>query len=96
MSWRRAHTAQDRAAVLAYRGIAVAVARAGIETERRRMVAVYLLVTFCNVPGEVAARAAAITKQAVSKACRRIEDLRDDPAFEDRLAALEDALAGEP
>lgn len=95
MSWWRGQAAQDRAAATAYRGIALAVGAAGLEPGQRRMVAVYLLVTFCNVPGASAARAARITKQAVSKACRRVEDLRDDPAFESRLCALEDSLRGD-
>lgn len=82
----------DRAAAIAFRGIAAVAAE--LPADRRRAGALYLLVIACNVPGATAARVAGCSKQNVSKAIARIEALRDDPAFDAELMRLEERLAG--
>ncbi|WP_200962348.1 hypothetical protein, partial [Pseudovibrio sp. POLY-S9] len=51
--------------------------------------AIYLTVTTLDVPGSAAAAAAKISKQAVSKALRSVEDSRDDPAIDRMLDEFE-------
>lgn len=85
----------ERAARIALAGIDMAVEAAGVSPPRaRRPAALYLLVTGCNVPGAIAARAAGCTKQNVSKLLGRVESLRDDAEFDARLTALERRLFG--
>ncbi len=47
-----------------------------------RSLAIYCTVVEFDIPGAVVARAIGVTKQTVSAALRRVEDLRDDPAIE--------------
>lgn len=61
-------------------------------TVRQR--ALYLIVTGFDVPLSQAALAAGISKQAVSKALRRIEDQRDDPEVDQMLDRLQNWLTG--
>ena len=63
-------------------------ARAAASLCRQR--ALYLIVTELNVPLVMAAGFAGITKQAVSKSLRQIEESRDDPAVDHLL----DEMAG--
>jgi hypothetical protein len=65
------------------------VASSTIPEERRVTTALYLLVTCCNVPGALAARAYDCSKQNVSKALRAVETRRDDPHYDAELARLE-------
>ncbi|WP_139229323.1 hypothetical protein [Cohaesibacter marisflavi] len=64
-------------------------ARAAASRCRQR--ALYLIVTELNVPLVMAAGVAGISKQAVSKSLRQIEESRDDPAIDHLL----DEMAGE-
>lgn len=82
---------QIRAARVAYRGIFLAV-RTTMPDHAPRPLAVYLLVTLCNVPGTVAGRVAGISKQAVSKDLRDIEARRDETDYDLTLAVLENLL----
>lgn len=59
-----------------------------------RQRAIYLTVMCLDVPLSQAAKAAGVSKQAVSKALRRIEDQRDDPDFDGKLTRLENLLTG--
>lgn len=86
---------EARAATMALRGVQLAVASAGIPQPHRPYAELYLLVTSCNVGGALAAEAAGCSKQNVSKACRAIEDRRDDPALDGPLSRLERQLMGE-
>ena len=56
--------------------------------------AIYLTVTTLDVPGSVAGALAGVSKQAVSKVLRSVEDSRDDPAI-DLLLSEAAACAGE-
>jgi hypothetical protein len=78
------------AARIAYRALTVAA-----ETtigEGAPQAALYLLVTGANVPGALAARVYGSSKQYVSKALRQVEDRREDPKFDQAMAALEQRL----
>lgn len=57
--------------------------------------AIYLTVTTLDVPGSAAAVAANISKQAVSKALRSVEDSRDDPAIDRMLDEFEGLVRGQ-
>jgi hypothetical protein len=59
-----------------------------------RQRAIYLTVIGFDVPLSQAAVAAGVTKQAVSKALRRIEDEREDPKIDALLTRLEVWLTG--
>lgn len=50
-----------------------------------RRLATYMTVTGLDVPSRYVARAAGVTKQAVSKWLPKVEDMRDDPAVDDLL-----------
>lgn len=65
------------------------LATSTIPEERRNTSALYLLVTCCNVPGALAARAYGCSKQNISKALRAVEDRREDPPYDAELARLE-------
>lgn len=60
-----------------------------------RRLAVYLMNTGAGFRQTETARAAGMTKQAVSLACKDIEDLRDDPAFDRMVEGLTTQIAGE-
>lgn len=79
----------DRAARTAFAGVQAAVATSRLGEDERRAVAVYLLVTACNVPGAVAADAAHCTRQNISKLVRAVEDRRDNAAYDRQVSALE-------
>ncbi|MGZ5905149.1 MAG: hypothetical protein ACXWKQ_07360 [Reyranella sp.] len=87
--------AEQRAAIIAFRGIVAAVANSGLEPERQKTAAVYLLVTGGNLQGAAAARILGCTKQNVSKLLRQVENRRDDPPFDAVLSRLEAQLFGE-
>lgn len=74
---------------LLLKALHLALRQSEIDPERRQSVALYLLVVVANVPGATAARAAGCTKQNVSKLLRRVQDRRDDPAFDAALSRLE-------
>jgi transcriptional regulator with XRE-family HTH domain len=61
---------------------------------RIRQVAMYIVSTEGNVRGADLARALKISKQAVSKACRSIEDRRDEPAFDALLTRIAELMEG--
>lgn len=86
-------TVFERSALVAYRGIRAAVA-AALPGRPPHPLALYLLVNLCDVPAATAARAVGCTKQNVSKIVARIEDLREDAAFDRTLAGLERELVG--
>jgi chromosomal replication initiation ATPase DnaA len=56
---------------------------------RARQIAMYLANVVFGVGMTDCARAFGRDRSTVSYACRRIEDERDDPAFDERLDALE-------
>lgn len=85
-------SAQHRSARTAYLSISSAVRLAGVAETQIKSLALYLLVTGCNVPGAVAAAAAGCTKQNVSKQIRKIEDRRDDGEFDRTVSQLEMSL----
>lgn len=60
-----------------------------------RRVAIYLLNTAAGLGQSKVARAAGMTKQAVSLACREIEERRTDPAFDQLLDRLTADIQGE-
>lgn len=62
--------------------------------EARRL-AMYLLNAGCGFSQSAVARAAGMTKQAVSLACREIEDRRSDRAFDELADRLTAAITGE-
>ncbi|MBV1706287.1 MAG: hypothetical protein KGQ37_03680 [Hyphomicrobiales bacterium] len=59
-----------------------------------RAQALYCTVTELNVNGARVARAIGMTRQAVSQALRRIEDMRDDAAFDAALDAAAALISG--
>ncbi|WP_180966794.1 hypothetical protein [Cohaesibacter celericrescens] len=59
-----------------------------------RQRALYLIVTELNVPLVIAAGFAGITKQAVSKSLRQIEESRDDPHINALLDSMADLIHG--
>jgi hypothetical protein len=63
-------------------------------SEARRL-ALYLLNAGCGFSQSAVARAAGMTKQAVSLACREIEDRRSDRAFDELADRLTAAIMGE-
>lgn len=87
---------EQRAGQVAWRGVQMAVAAAGLPPEQRQGAALYLLVTACNLPGALAAQVAGCTRQNVSKMLGKVEDRREDPAYDAALAAIEQQLMGDP
>lgn len=63
------------------------------QLRRARHETLYLVVTLFGVPRQQVARSVGQTRSAVSKACRRVEDDRDDVQIDRRLSALEAELA---
>ncbi len=59
-----------------------------------RQRALYLIVTEMNVPLVAAAGLAGVSKQAVSKGLRVIEESRDEPAINDLLEEVADLIHG--
>lgn len=59
---------------------------------RLRQIAIYIVSTEGNVSGAEMARVLKMSKQAVSKACRKVELLRDRPKFEALLSRVKDLL----
>lgn len=86
---------EQRVSGFALKGIVLAVGASALDPGRRRSAVLYLLVTCGNVPGALAARAAGCTKQNVSKLLRKVEERREDAAFDAELSRLETAFFGE-
>lgn len=82
----------ERSARIALAGIRGAVAAAGLPENLRHRAAIYLLVTGCNVPGAAAGRAVGASKQYINKVLRQVEDRREEPDCDRRLAELERLL----
>lgn len=62
-----------------------------------RRLALYLLSAECGIRQAAVARAAGLTRQAVSEACRAVEDLRDDgSALDATIDTLKLWIMGEP
>lgn len=80
---------------MAMRAIFFGVAQSGLPPERQKTTAIYLLVTGFNVPGAAAAAALGCSKQNVSKLLRKVEDRREDAAFDAVLSRLEREVFGE-
>jgi chromosomal replication initiation ATPase DnaA len=59
---------------------------------RARLVAMYLAHVSCSVKQADVAEFFGRDRRDVGYACRAVEELRDDPAFDAALLALEDAL----
>jgi transcriptional regulator with XRE-family HTH domain len=59
-----------------------------------RRLATYLVVTVGNVRSAELAREIGVSKQAVSKSLKAVEDLRDDPAFDSLLDKVADLMRG--
>ena len=108
-AWRAASPAPDITAA-AYRGLLVAfAAECGVPADRllaadprhergaiarARMRAVYLMVTELGFTMTAVAELVGVTKQAVSKSMRDIEDERDDPAIDALIARVARRVAG--
>lgn len=86
----------ERAAQIAAVGIDAALASSDLAKDLRRPAALYLLVVGCNLPGATVAQAVGCTKQNVSKHLKRVEDAREDPAFDAALGQIEARLFGVP
>lgn len=86
----------ERAAQLAAVGVDAVLASSDLNKDLRRPAALYLLVVGCNLPGATVAQAVGCTKQNVSKHLKRIEDAREDAAFDAKLADIETRLFGAP
>ncbi len=82
-------------ALFALRAIRFALTSTAIDTDDRRAVEVYLLVTCCGVYPALAAEACSCTKQNISKLVGRVEDRRDDATFDGILSAFEAAMVGD-
>ncbi|MFD2138823.1 hypothetical protein [Ancylobacter oerskovii] len=65
-----------------------------LQAAEARHTAIYLLVTQHNVTMTDAGAVAGISKQAVSKAMRRVEDRRDNPVRDRELTLLASGLGG--
>ena len=63
------------------------------QLRRARHETLYLVVTLFGVPRQQVARSVGQTRSAVSKACRRVEEDRDDVRIDGRLSTLEAELA---
>lgn len=89
-AWWRAVTVVARAERLLPSEI---VQPRGYARRRARQVAAYLAVTRGDVPTVQLARAARTSRCAVQNALARVEDGRDDPAFDHVIATLEEQMA---
>lgn len=78
-----------RAAVMALKGIRLALAASSIRPADRRAAEIYLLVTLCGASQPLAATVCGCTKQNVSKLLREVENRRDDALLDGELARLE-------
>lgn len=83
------------AARLALYGIRAAIAASPIRAADRRAAELYLLVTACNINQVLAASVAGCTKQNVSKLLAAAENRRDNPAFDQALATIEQVISGD-
>lgn len=81
----------EAAAGVAFKGLLASV-HLSVPPEQAKKVALYLLVTCCNVPSTTAGRVYGCTKQYVSKAIRQVEDLREDPIIGPALREIEAKL----
>ncbi len=84
----------ERAAQIAAIGVDAVLATSDIDRDLRRPVAFYLLVVGCNLPGSTVAQVAGCTKQNVSKHLKRVEDARENAAFDAQLEQIETRLFG--
>lgn len=84
----------ERAGHIAAVGVNAVVEASGLAADLRRPVALYLLTVGCNLPGATVAAIVGCTKQNVSKHLRRVEDAREDAAFDQALERLERQLFG--
>jgi hypothetical protein len=80
---------RERATIGMLQVVRAIVATSTIPEDRQVTAGLYLLVTCCNVPGALAARAYGCSKQNISKAMRAVEWRREDPQFDAELARLE-------
>lgn len=85
----------ERAAAVAAIGVKAVVAGSSLSQDLRRPVALYLLVTGCNLPGATVAAISGCTKQNVSKHLRRVQDAREQIDIDRQISALERTLFGE-
>lgn len=80
-------------AVARREGLPITALKAGAPRPRRiaalRHQALYIAVTHFGRPQRSVARAAGLSHEAVAKACRQIEELREDQAFERMMDELE-------
>jgi hypothetical protein len=87
------------AAIEAYRSANAGAVRFLYGDERRRSparrVALYVVCTVHGHARRSVARAAGLSAEAVAKACREIEAMRDDAAFDRMLDEIELFLMGE-
>lgn len=59
---------------------------------RARRLAIYMVVTMGNIRGTELAKAIGVSKQAISKTLRAVEDCRDDPAFDELINRIEQLM----
>ena len=67
--------------------------RGNARIARARHVSIYLMHTFLSVPITEIANIYGKDRTTVAHACRVIEDLRDTPAFDDRIIELESTIS---
>jgi hypothetical protein len=80
---------QRRAASIALKGVRLALSASKVREMDRRSVEIYLLVTTCGMSQPLTAYVCGCTKQNVSKLLKRVEDRRDNRAFDEAIAELE-------
>jgi len=66
--------------------------RGSSAVSRARQVTAYLLHTTLSMPLTDIARELQKDRTTIGHACRMVEDLRDDPDFDDRISGLESTL----
>lgn len=64
----------------------------GHRRRRARQLAVYLAVVAADLPGRRVAAAAGLSQSTLREALLRLEERRDDPAFDEFLSRLEEEL----
>ena len=74
----------------------VATGRAALPAAEARHLAMYLAHTGLGWPLARVGAAFGRDRTTVGHACRRVEDRRDDPAFDRRVETLEDCLRHAP
>lgn len=86
---------EARAALIAQRGVQLAVGTSALPASARLPTETYLLVVCCNLPQALAAEVRGCSKQNIGNLLGDVRALREDPAIDAELSRLEAALLGE-